>query len=185
VRTRIAFDAQRLALVEGGIRPRVEAARRLITAKDAPQAFVVFHQQRAGRGADENLDAGATGRAFQFRQILDVLAGAADEERKSQCMRWRPRLILSEKVASVTVRGSVFGISNTAVTPPITALRDPSQIFLLSLARLAEMHLGVDHAGQDVQALAVDHLRSGCLPEAADRGDPALVMPISRTPSPS
>ena len=32
---------------------------------------------------------------------------------------------LAEKAASVTVRGSVLGISNTAVTPPITALREP------------------------------------------------------------
>ena len=44
---------------------------------------------------------------------------------KSQCMRWWPRFTLSVKVCSVTVRGSVFGISNTAVTPPMTALREP------------------------------------------------------------
>ena len=44
---------------------------------------------------------------------------------KSQCMRWRPAFTFAVKVASVTVRGSVFGISNTAVTPPITALREP------------------------------------------------------------
>ncbi len=30
------------------------------------------------------------------------------------------------------------------------------------------MHLGVDHAGQDVQALAVDHLGGGGLPKPAD-----------------
>ena len=40
-------------------------------------------------------------------------------------------------------------------------------------ARLAEMHLGVDHARQDVQALAVDHLAGRGLAERADRGDPA------------
>jgi hypothetical protein len=53
------------------------------------------------------------------------------------------------------------------------AARSRLQIFLLGLARLAEMHLGVDHAGQDVQALAVDHLAAVACPEAADRRDPA------------
>jgi len=91
---------------------------------------------------------------------------------KSQCMRWRPRFILSVKFCSLMVSGSVFGISNTAVTPPITALRGSGfQIFLVGLARLAEMHLGVDHAGQDVQALAVDHLGRWGRAERTDLGD--------------
>jgi len=36
------------------------------------------------------------------------------------------------------------------------------------------MHLGVDHAGQDVQALAVDHLSGRGLRQRADRGDTAV-----------
>ena len=44
----------------------------------------------------------------------------------------------------------------------------------MGLARLAEMHLGVHHAGQDVQALAVDHLGGGGLSQSADRGDAAI-----------
>ena len=75
----------------------------------------------------------------------------------------------------MTVSGLVFGISNTAVTPPITALREPvSRSSLCVRPGLAEMHLGVDHAGQDVQALAVDHLAGGGLRQRADRGDPAV-----------
>ena len=65
-------------------------------------------------------------RAFQLRQILDVLAGAADEEREIAMHAVTAALhLVGEVAASVTVSGSVFGISNTAVTPPITALRDP------------------------------------------------------------
>ena len=90
-------------------------------------------------------------------------------------MRWWPALILAVKVSSVTVSGLVFGISNTAVTPPITALREPvSRSSLCVESRLAEMHLRVHHAGQDVQALAVDRLAGGSLSEPADRGDPAI-----------
>ena len=40
-------------------------------------------------------------------------------------------------------------------------------------ARLAEMHLAVDDAGQDVQARAVDHLAGRGLRQIADGGDPA------------
>ena len=41
-------------------------------------------------------------------------------------------------------------------------------------ARLAEMHLGIHHAGQDVQALAVDHLAGRRLRQRTDRGDAAI-----------
>jgi hypothetical protein len=98
----------------------------------------------------------------------------------------RPRLILSVNVCSVTVSGSVFGISNTAVTPPITALREPvSRSSLWVWPGLAEMHLGVDHAGQDVQALAVDHLGGRACAEPPIAAMRPLLMPMSRTPSPS
>ncbi len=38
--------------------------------------------------------------------------------------------------------------------------------------RLAEMHLRIHHAGQDMQPLAVDDFAGVGLPEPADRGDP-------------
>ena len=40
-------------------------------------------------------------------------------------------------------------------------------------AGLAEMHLGVDHAGQDVQAAAIDGPAGRRLRQVAERGDPA------------
>ena len=51
--------------------------------------------------------------------------------------------------------------------------RSGFKIFLLRLAGLAEMHLRVDHAGQDMQTLAVDRLGGGSLSEPADRSDAA------------
>ena len=47
------------------------------------------------------------------------------------------------------------------------------KIFLVLQPRLAEMHLGVDDAGQDVQAAAVDGLVGGVADEIAERGDAA------------
>ena len=54
------------------------------------------------------------------------------------------------------------------------AARAGFQILLVGQARLAKMHLRVHHAGQDVQALAVDHLGGRGLSEPADRGDAAV-----------
>ena len=48
------------------------------------------------------------------------------------------------------------------------------EILLVVEARLAEMHLGVDDAGQDVQAPALDLPRCGGPGQVADGGDPAV-----------
>ena len=69
----------------------------------------------------------------------------------------------------------MLGISNTAVTPPSTAAREPvSKIFLVGQAGLAEMDLAVDHAGQDVQAAAIDALARARRAKIADLGDFAV-----------
>ena len=47
------------------------------------------------------------------------------------------------------------------------------EILLLGQPGLAEMHLGVDDAGQHVQALRLDHRAPGGAGEVADRRDPA------------
>jgi hypothetical protein len=52
--------------------------------------------------------------------------------------------------------------------------RSRLQVLLVGQPGLAEMHLGIHHAGQDVQALAVDRLGGGSLSEPADGGDPAV-----------
>ena len=79
---------------------------------------------------------------------------------------------LSASVSAVVVSGLVFGISKTPVTPPMTAPREPvSRSSLWVRPGLAEMHLGVDDAGQDVQAAAVDRFRRPKPRQVADRGD--------------
>jgi hypothetical protein len=91
--------------------------------------------------------------------MIDVLARAADKEGEIAMHPVMTRASPSSaKASSVTVSGLVFGISNTPVTPPKhRAARSGFEIFLMRQAGLAEMHLRVDHAGQDMQALAIDH----------------------------
>ena len=74
--------------------------------------------------------------------------------------------------ARVVVGGLVLGISNTAVTPPRMAARLPvGQVFLVRVAGLAEMHLGVHHPRQDMQALGLEHLRGLGAGKRADGGN--------------
>ncbi len=82
MRARIALDAQALAVVEAVFVLGMKSGAAADHLENPPQAFIVLDQQRAGRGADEYLDAGAAGRAFQFRQVRHIVAGAADEERE-------------------------------------------------------------------------------------------------------
>ena len=75
MRARIALDAQLLALVEAVFVLGMKGGAAADHLENPPQAFVVLDQQRAGGGADEHLDAGAAGRAFQLRQILPHCRG--------------------------------------------------------------------------------------------------------------
>ena len=45
------------------------------------------------------------------------------------------------------------------------------EVFLVLQPRLAEMHLAVDHAGEDVQPTAIDHLPGLRRAQGANRGD--------------
>ena len=143
--------------------------------KDPSQAFVVLDQQRAGGGADEHLDAGATRCAFKLRQILNVLARAADKERKIAMHAMVAGLDLGgERLLGDRKRIGVRHLEHRGDAAHHGAARAGLEIFLLRQPRLAEMNLRVHHAGQDMQALAVDRLGGGGLPEPADRGDPAI-----------
>ncbi len=82
------------------------------------------------------------------------------------------RASLSAIASALSVLGLVFGISNTAVTPPSTAARLPlSRSSLASSPGLAEMDLAVDHARQHVEPGAVDRLAG--IADIADRDDAA------------
>ena len=153
-----------------------KAARRRVLLQDRRDALVVLDQQVAGRGAHEHLDAGRARQPFQLADIARHSRACRRPRRRSRnaCGRCARRT-LSASAAALVVSGLVFGISKTAVTPPSTAAREPvSRSSLCSSARLAEMHLAVDHAGQDVQAAAVDRLAGRRLAEIADRGDASV-----------
>ncbi len=93
---------------------------------------------------------------------------------KSQNMRWRARLTLSASSSAVVVSGLVFGISNTAVTPPMTAPRLPVSRSSLWVSPGSRKCTCVSMTpGRMVQALAVDDLGGAGAAKRAQRGDAA------------
>src|SRR5258708_2038257 len=82
MRARVALDTQSLAIVEAIFVLGMKRGPAFYHLENPPQAFIVLDQQRAGGRTDEHFHAGAARRALEFRQILHIVAGAADEERK-------------------------------------------------------------------------------------------------------
>ena len=105
---------------------------------------------------------------------------------KSQCMRCRPRFTLALKVCSVTVSGSVFGISKTAVTPPIAALREPVSRSSLCVSpgsrKCTCVSITPGRMCSPLQSITSAAEPGANEPIAATR---PLVTAISRTPVPS
>ncbi len=165
----------RLALVEAIFVLGMEGGAAADHLEDAAQAFVVLDQQRSRGRTDEHFDAGAARRTFQLRQILNVLARAADEEREIAMHAMVAGLDLGgERFLGNRQRIGVRHLEHGGDAAHHGAARAGLEVFLLRQPGFAEMHLRVHHAGQDVQALAVDGLARGGLREPADRGDPAI-----------
>ena len=161
-----------------------KAARRVDEREDARQRLLVVDEQVAGGGAHEHFDAGSAWKLLELGSSSTFSRVAPTKKAKSQihavararrpCRRAPPRSM---------VGGLVFGISNTAVTPPSTADAAAGfEVFLVLEPRLAEMHLGVDDARQDMQAGGVDGPRRRLGGEAANRDDRPSLTPISATP---
>jgi hypothetical protein len=83
-------------------------------------------------------------------------------------------------VIASTDRCSVL---NTAVTPPVTRCAIPPKSSFWVWPGWAEMEPKVDHAGQDVQALAVDHPPAVACPSLPIAAIRPLVTLMSRMPS--
>jgi hypothetical protein len=174
MRAWIALDAQVLALVEAVLVLGVERCAAADHLKDAAQALVVLDEQRAGGRADEHFHARAAFGALQFRQMVDVLAGAADEEGEIAVHAVPGRLDLGgERLLGNRQRIGVRHLEHGGDAAHHGAARAGLEIFLVRQPGLAEMHLRVHHARQHMQPPAVDHLGGKVGVEPADRGNTA------------
>ena len=104
---------------------------------------------------------------------VDVLAHAADEESKVAMHAMTRALdFVGERLRGHRQRIGVWHFEHRGDAAHHRAARSGFQVLLVGEARLAEMHLGVDHARQDVQATAVDRLPAGFPVQIAERSDP-------------
>ena len=94
------------------------------------------------------------------------------QKAKSQCMRpFARRELVGQRLGAGRGRIGVGHLEHGGHPAEHGRARAGLQIFLVFQAGLAEMHLGVDDAGQDVQAAAVDALARRGAAQGADFGD--------------
>ena len=123
---RIALDPQVHALAQPVLVLGMERGAAADRLEHVAHAVVVLDQQRAGRRAHEHLDAAGAGQPLELGELVGVLARARRHRTRSRnACGDAPRATLSASAAALVVGGSVLGISNTAVTPPSTAPREP------------------------------------------------------------
>ena len=184
MRRRVAGDAFAKPFAQAEFVLGMEGGAAARVPQDRGDAFIVLDQQVAGRRAHEHLDAGRARQPFELADVAGVLARAADPEGEVAMHAARARgCTLSASAASLVVSGLVLGISKTAVTPPSTAAREPRfEVFLVLQPGLAEMHLAVDDARQDMQPAAVDRLTGRCRERSPMAAIRPPLTPMSRRP---
>ena len=174
VRARIAFDAQTLPLAQHRLVLGMERGAAARAAQDVGDAFVVLDEERAGGRAHEHLDADGAGQALQLRHVLGILMRAADPEGEvaMHAVMAAPHLV-GERLGRRGLRIGVGHLEHGGHAAHDGGAGPRFEILLVVEAGLAEMHLAVDHARQDMQAPALDLPLGGGLRQIADGGDPA------------
>ena len=107
--------------------------------------------------------------------VVDILARAAHVEREvAEHAVARARDLVGQRLGRGGQRLGVGHLEHRRDAAQHGGAAAGRQVLLVLEARLAEMHLAVDHAGQDVQAPAVDGLGRRGAREIADRRDPPV-----------
>ena len=153
----IAFAPERSALAQARFILGMEGGAPLDQRQDARQRLLVVDQQIAGGGAHEHFDAGGARKPLEPRQLLDILARGADEEGEVAMHAPAPARDLVGERLGAHRRG--LGVRHLEHGGDAAKHRRPAagfQILLMLEPWLAEMHLGVDDARQDMQAGGIE-----------------------------
>ena len=111
---------------------------------------------------------------FQLAKVLGVFAGGADIEGEVAMHAVMAALdLVGDRRRVGGERIGIGHLEHRGDAAEHRAARADFEVFLVGEARLAEMHMAVDHARQQMQAAAVDHLAGGGARQVADRGKPA------------
>ena len=143
--------------------------------ENAGQRLLVIDQKIAGRGAHEDFDAGGSRLKLELGEIVDIVAGGADEEGEvAMHAVGRGGDLGGERLGAGGGRFRVRHLEHGGDAPQHGRPAPGLQILLMLEPGLAEMHLAVDHAGENVQAGSVDGLPRRASADRADLGDAAV-----------
>src|SRR5262245_61478097 len=164
MRARIARHAQVLALIEPVLVFGVKRGAAPNDLEDVAHTLVVLDQQRARGRAHEYLHASAARQPFELRQRLRILAGASHEEGKIAVHPMMPAShLVRERLRAGCSRLGIGHLKDSGDAAHHRTARAGFEILLVSQAGLAEVHLGIDHTRQNMQASTIDGLARGGL----------------------
>ena len=162
MRAGIALDPQVHALAQPVFVLGVERGAAANRLQNIANALVVLDQERAGRRAHEHLDAAGAGKPLQGRELMGILARSAHIEREIAVHPMMSALdLVGQRRRAGGRRLGVGHLEHRGDAAKHGAARTGLQVLLVRQAGLAHMHVAVDHAGQHMQAPAVDHLGGG------------------------
>ncbi len=139
---------------------------------------IVGHKQRAGRRAHEDLDPRRARQTLELGNVARILMGAADIKGEvAMHAILGARDLIGEIGRGRRERLGVRHLEHGRHAAQHRGARAGFEIFLMRRARLAEMHLRVDDAGQNMQPRAIDALGCRGAREIADFGDLAMPEP--------
>ena len=178
----IARDLQRGPLAQPEFVLGMEGGAPARILQDRVDAVVVLDQEVAGGRAHEHLDAGRARQPLELADIAGIVARSAHPESEvAMHAVGRARHLVGKRGFARRQRIGVGHLEDGGDAAQHRRARARLQIFLVLQPRLAEMHLAVDHARQDVQAGAVDDFAGGATRQVADRrnapGDDADITP--------
>ena len=136
------------------------------------QAFIIFHQQITRGGARKNLHRANIGFQFKCRKLRDIRLRAADINADIA-----PGMAVHEFALGIQPFGIDDGrrgighIEHGRQATKHGSAGAGFHGFHLGVARVAQMHMRVNQAGQHMQPLAINRLRCFCLGKITNGGD--------------
>ena len=127
-------------------------------AEDGLQDGGIVDQHVAGRGPHEHLDAAGLVRA-ETADLVDIVVGAAEVERVvAPGPSGSQRELVLQGIQGHGLRVGVGHVEEAGDPAGHRRARFSGDVRLVGHARLAEMHLVVDHTGHQGQSRGIDHL---------------------------
>ena len=182
----IAGDLFIHALAQAEFIFTVEGGAAVGLRQNAGNAFIILDQQFTGGRAHENLDAGAARQLFEGGELGHIFPGAAHVKGEIAIHAVGGAAdLVGQGCGGDGERLGIGHFENAGDAAHDRGAAAGFQVFLVFKAGLAEMHLAVDDAGQDVQALAIQGLGGGEIADIAyphnaalQNGQIALAHPI-------